>query len=120
MKKLNFRKLIVLSIATIPLFCGQFLNSGNSLLAQYTSITPQGDYYQVAPEYAGKGTVNSVKETVKNATENVVEKLNLNEPLPPSTKKFLNQVEDSLGQNGTPTTGNQEGYFDKDNTQIRR
>lgn len=120
MKKFDFRKLIVLSIATVTLFLGQFFDSGNSLLAQSGAITPEGDYYQVAPEYGGKGTVNSVKETVKNATENVVEKLNLNEPLPPSTKKFLNQVEDSLGQNGTENTGNQEGYFNKDNTQIRQ
>ena len=120
MKTLNFRKLIVLCMATVTLFLGQFLNSGNSLFAQSSSITPEGDYYQVAPEYAGKGPVNSVKETVKNATENVVEKLNLNEPLPPSTKKFINQVEDSVGNAAKPLTGNQEGYFDKENTQIRR
>lgn len=120
MQKLNFRKLIVLSIATITLFFGQIINPGNSLLAQSSSITPEGDYYQVAPEYAGKGPVNSVKETVKNATENIVEKLNLNEPLPPETKKFLNQVEDSVGNTAKPMTGNQEGYFDRENTQIRR
>ncbi|MFB2893073.1 hypothetical protein ACE1CI_09185 [Aerosakkonemataceae cyanobacterium BLCC-F50] len=120
MKTLNFRKLIVLCIATITLFLGQFLNSGNSLLAQSSSITPEGDYYQVAPEYAGKGPVNSVKETVKNATENVVEKLNLNEPLPPETKKFINQVQDSVGNTAKPITGNQEGNFENENTQIRR
>ncbi|MBE9227980.1 hypothetical protein IQ264_21385 [Phormidium sp. LEGE 05292] len=120
MQKLNFRKLIVLSIATITLFFGQIINAGNSLLAQSSSITPEGDYYQVAPEYAGKGPVNSVKETVKNATENVVEKLNLNEPLPPETKNFINQVEDSVGNTAKPMTGNQEGYFDRENTQIRR
>lgn len=120
MKTFNFRKLIVLCVATFTLCLGQFFNSGNSLLAQSATITPEGDYYQVAPEYAGKGPVNSVKETVKNATENVVEKLNLNEPLPPETKKFLNQVENSVGQNVEPITGNQEGYFDKENTQIRR
>ncbi len=120
MKKLNFRKFIVISIATVTLFWGQFFNAGNSLLAQSTPITPEGDYYQVAPEYAGKGTVNNVKETVKNATENVVEKLNLNEPLPPSTKKFLNQVKNSVDNSAEPITGNQEGYFDKENTQIRR
>jgi hypothetical protein len=120
MKKFNFRKLIVLSIATITLFMGQFFNPGNSLLAQSGAITPEGDYYQVAPEYAGKGTVEPVKETVKNATDNIVEKLNLNEPLPPSTKKFLNQVKESVGQTAEPITGNQEGYFDKENTQIRQ
>ncbi|MFB2937927.1 hypothetical protein ACE1B6_21980 [Aerosakkonemataceae cyanobacterium BLCC-F154] len=120
MKKLNLRKFIVISLATVTLFFGQFFNSGNSLLAQSAAITPEGDYYQVAPEYAGKGTVNNVKGTVKNATENVVEKLNLNEPLPPSTKKFLNQVEDSVNNTAKPITGNQEGYFEKENTQIRR
>ena len=119
MKTLNFRKLILLCVATFTLFLGQFFNSGNSLLAQ-GAITPEGDYYQVAPEYAGKGPVNSVKETVKNATENVVEKLNLNEPLPPETKKFINQVEDSVGQKAKPLTGNEEVYFDNENTQIRR
>ncbi|XWK89600.1 MAG: hypothetical protein U7127_05925 [Phormidium sp.] len=119
MKTFNLRKLIVLCVATFTLFLGQFFNSGNSLLAQ-GGITPEGDYYQVAPEYAGKGTVNSVKETVKNATENVVEKLNLNEPLPPETKKFINQVEDSVGNTAKPITGNREGYFDQENTQIRR
>lgn len=120
MKTFNFRKLIVLCVATFTLFWGQFFNSGNSLLVQSNSITPEGDYYQVAPEYAGKSSVNSVKETVKNATENVVEKLNLNEPLPPETKKFLNQVGDSVGNTAKPMTGNQEGYFDRENTQIRR
>ena len=120
MKTFNFRKLIVLCIATVTLFLGQFLNSDNSLLAQSSSLTPEGDYYQVAPDYSGKGTVDSVKQTLNNATENVVEKLNLNEPLPPSTKKFLNQVEDSVGNTAKPITGNQEGYFDKENTQIRR
>jgi hypothetical protein len=120
MKMFNFRKLIVLCLATITLFLGQIFNSGNSLIAQSSSITPEGDYYQFAPEYAGKGPVNSVKETVKNATENIVEKLNLNEPLPPETKKFINQVEDSVGNTAKPITGNQEGYFDKENTQMRR
>lgn len=120
MKKLNLRKFIVISLATITLFFGQIFNSGDLLIAQSTSITPEGDYYQVAPEYSGKGTVDSVKQTVKNATENVVEKLNLNEPLPPSTKKFLNQIENSVDNSAKPITGSQEGYFEKEHTQIRR
>lgn len=117
MKTFNLRKLIVLCVATITLFLGQFFNSGNSLLAQSPGITPEGDYYQVEPEYTGKGPVTSVKETLKNATENIVEKLNLNEPLPPSTKKFINQVEDSVGGTVEPITGNQEGYYKKENIQ---
>ena len=74
------------------------------------ALTPEAESYQVEPDYAGKGMVETVKEKIEAATENVVEKLNLNEPLPESTKEFLGDVESKVDETVEPITG-ERGYY---------
>ncbi len=80
-------------------------------IAVAKSLTPEAESYQVEPNYTGKNAVETIKEKLESAKENVVEKLNLNEPLPESTKEFLSDVESKVDETVEPITGEQEGYY---------
>jgi len=78
-------------------------------------ITPEAESYKVgdnnlrlnpsndgrnnlADQKSGNNNVQGVKEGGKNLIDNVVEKLNLNEPVPQSTKEFVNDVKEHPGE----------------------
>ncbi|MFB2976655.1 hypothetical protein [Microseira sp. BLCC-F43] len=82
-------------------------------IAVAKALTPEAESYQVEPNYAGKRMVETIKDKIEAATENVVEKLNLNEPLPESTKEFLSDVESKVDETVEPITGNQGYYKEK-------
>ncbi len=79
------------------------------LPAQAKALTPEAEYYHVEPDYAGKQMFDNAKQKAKDITDNIVEKLNLDEPLPPSTKQFSDRLEDKIGN----VNGTQEGYYQK-------
>ena len=83
-------------------------------------LTPEATSYQVdrtdivhgknKVEDEGSKLVDNSQNKIKGIADNVREKLNLDEPLPASTKKFLNQVEDKVDDAVEPITGNQSSY----------
>ena len=77
------------------------------------ALTPEAESYQVEPNYTGKNAVETIKEKLESAKENVVEKLNLNEPLPESTKEFLGDVESKVDETVEPVTGDRGYYKEK-------
>ncbi|MBV6622273.1 MAG: hypothetical protein KI793_04835 [Rivularia sp. (in: Bacteria)] len=52
-----------------------------------------------------KKPVENLKESFKETKDTIVEKLNLNEPLPESTKDFLRSTEDKIEDTFEPITG---------------
>lgn len=82
--------------------------------------TPEGTYYKATPNN-GANYSNSDSYTnryaqrsgnpLKDATENVREKLNLDEELPRSTKEFLNSTEKRVEKTVQPVTQTPEGYY---------
>ena len=95
-------------IAGLMLAIALFFSCDQFALAK--ALTPEAESYQVEPNYAGKNAVETIKEKIESATENVVEKLNLNEPLPESTKEFLSDVESKVDETVEPITG-ERGYY---------
>jgi len=80
-----------------------------------TVISPTGIYYKGTPEEAklGNQASNSTdsKNPLKSFAENVKEKLNLDEPVPESTKEFLDSTEERVEKVVEPITGTKEGYY---------
>ncbi|HEY9848080.1 MAG TPA: hypothetical protein V6D28_01375 [Leptolyngbyaceae cyanobacterium] len=84
--------------------------SYGQLPAQAKALTPEAEYYRVEPDYAGKQMFDNAKQKAKDITDNIVEKLNLDEPSPPSTKQFFERVEDQIRN----VNGTQEGYSQRE------
>lgn len=74
-----------------------------------TVISPQGIYYKGTPDEAKLGNQASnyadSKNPLKSFAENIKEKLNLDEPLPESTKEFLGSTEKRVEKALAPITG---------------
>ncbi len=87
-----------------------------------TVESPYGYYYKGTPdENVSKGDrnvlrndnelVENSKNSLKSTADNIREKLNLDEPLPRSTKEFLKSTEEKVEETVKPITGKREGYY---------
>ncbi|NHC34511.1 hypothetical protein [Scytonema millei] len=104
-----FRRLTVAFLVGITLIGLQF---GSVVYpAQAETVTPEANSYQSQQpkktEELGKKTKNSLKE----AAENVKEKLNLDEPLDPGTKQVLNSTQKRVEKAVKPITGKEQGTY---------
>lgn len=85
-------------------------NVGNSVK------TPEGVYYKATPDNDNFSTGNKLSQNggqnpLKEAAENVREKLNLDEEPPRATKEFLRSTERKVENAVEPVTGKPEGYY---------
>jgi hypothetical protein len=80
-----------------------------------TVKTPEGVYYKAVPDEDRINKSNDLSENaqggLKAVADNVREKLNLDEPLPRSTKEFLRSTEKRVENAVEPVTGQPEGYY---------
>lgn len=80
-------------------------------IAEAKPLTPEAtSRYQVPDadtkiDLDDKKPVQNLKENLKDTKDTIVEKLNLNEPLPESTKDFLRSTEDRIEDTFEPITG---------------
>ncbi|GAB4385260.1 MAG: hypothetical protein Kow00121_49970 [Elainellaceae cyanobacterium] len=92
-------------LATVMLSLVLLVSSafGHALQAQAAPLTPEAreydvdslDQHQLHPEQATENAGEAVSgfgKTLENAADTVREKLNLDEPLPESTRDFIKQV----------------------------
>ncbi|MEA5622090.1 hypothetical protein [Nostoc sp. UHCC 0251] len=84
-------------------------------VAQADVITPEGTYYKGIPDEQGEirndtQTTNS-QNPLKQAADNIREKLNLDEETPRATKEFLNSTKNKVRENGQALTETEEGYY---------
>lgn len=73
------------------------------------------------PAIDAKGNANpiqEIKQDLKGAAENVKEKLNLDEPLAPSTKEFLGKRQETVEPNGKVMVQEEPGFHQR-NRQTR-
>ena len=80
-----------------------------------TVISPTGIYYKGTPDEAkveneASNSTDS-KNPLKSFAENIKEKLNLDEPVPESTKEFLDSTEERVEKVVEPITGTKKGYY---------
>ncbi len=110
MNRVSLRSLIIAFLVTITFWV-------NTALAQANTLTPEAKSYEtdspavVSTKTEGKNFLETAKEKLEEAKEDVVEKLNLNEPLPESTKEFLNDTEKTVEKVAKPVTKTESGYY---------
>jgi hypothetical protein len=88
MVKNSFYRFLLISVLAIALIFG----FNNNLQALATPMTSNQTNDQ-KPYFAGESLNSKQAQTAKeNAKDNVVDKLNLKESVPSSTKKFIKQI----------------------------
>lgn len=130
LQSIRLRQIATVFLVSAAFLVMQAFGYGTPLqaLANNTTLTPETNAYQVP---GSNGSINARTETLKDQTEdtgssllekieeaaeNVKEKLNLDEPTPPSTKKFFNQIQDKADDVvGKTVQGTQEGFNDAAN-----
>ncbi len=110
------RQIVIISLLVLTFFGIQFVNYGKSIpLAQADTVkTPEGIYYKGTPDterVRNNQQLENAQERLKETTENVREKLNLDEPIPDSTKEFLQDVQTNIEKTVKPITGGNRGYY---------
>ena len=92
------KTLAILVIQTVLITGFTFANFGNQAQAWADTLTPEASSYSVDEtseevKLGAKETAKSAGNAVGKTTENVKEKLNLDEPIPSDTKKFFRQLQ---------------------------
>lgn len=122
LQKIQLRQVFGAFLAGMMLFLGAALGQLSYVPAAQAAATPEATQYNADGNKTGtasgiqidtKNAQKNLRENsgdaggfvgaIKDAAENVTEKLNLNEPLPESTKEFLDGVTNDPGdatQNG--------------------
>lgn len=91
---------IIFALGIALIFSSELELSGNKMQAIATPLTPEANSYEVA-----RPDRQPTSDTEKDATgvlDNIREKLNLDQPIAPSTKKFIESVKDNVGEAVTP------------------
>jgi hypothetical protein len=109
-KRVALRQILVLAFVLFTCFgLPVFGYSNVNLVAQAETIkTPEGIYYKGTPdasEIKNDQPIEQAQNKFQEAAENIKEKLNLNEPVPKATKKFLKDVEINVKKTVAPLTG---------------
>lgn len=97
LQTIRLRQIITVFLAGITLWVSSAFGYGSELQAQANTQTPEATSSQVnrsGAEDAGDGLI----DTLKSAADNVREKLNLDEPLPESTKEFLDTAKEKANE----------------------
>jgi hypothetical protein len=91
LQQLQLRQILTTLAIGLIFFLTAFGQFSYDLQAQAASLTPEARNYQVDNSEPAKN-VQKAEQGLKGAAENVREKLNLDEPLPESTKDFFKQI----------------------------
>jgi predicted PurR-regulated permease PerM len=108
---LNLRKILTVFLVGMAFLVMQAFSYGNQLQAQAKPLTPEASAYDVdqsEPEQIKNENdlVGQSRRNLKDTADNIREKLNLDQPIYPGTKEFLNDVQDSVKDATKAVTGN--------------
>lgn len=105
----NFLVRVVLTTLLVGI---AVLGFGNQLTAQAVpfsaeAATYQGNRTDTDNELSKTGNqqVDNPRQNLKDTADNIREKLNLDEPIPQSTKDFFNSVQESVKETAETVTG---------------
>jgi hypothetical protein len=115
LQKLILRQVLIIFLVGFTFFGMQAFQSGSSLLvAQADTVkTPEGVYYKGTPDTGIRNDqqVENAQRKLKEATENIREKLNLDQETPEATKEFLESTQRKFEETVEPITGTRRGYY---------
>jgi predicted PurR-regulated permease PerM len=102
LESIRLRQLVTVLLVTIAFLFSTAFGNTYQQSAQAKALTPEAQQYhsEGGEEFqkAVKNTQESGKNIVESAKENIIEKLNLNEPIPPATKEFFQDVKENTQQ----------------------
>ncbi|MBD2491459.1 hypothetical protein [Aulosira sp. FACHB-615] len=106
----SLRKIMVVFLVGFMFLLGQAFSFVN--VAQADVTTPEGTYYKGVPEGQNDNQVRNAQSKLKDAAENIREKLNLDEDTPRATKEFLKDAKDKVsGADSNQSRASREGYY---------
>ena len=112
LQNLSLRKILTVFLVGVTFFVIQAVGFSNASPALAEAVTPEATSYQVdRVETKNIKKDNGLIEKVKEAADNVREKLNLDEPIDPGTKDFLNSTQERVEDAVKPITGKEKGSF---------
>jgi hypothetical protein len=126
------RQILVIFLVGFAFFGLQALNPSNTMVlaevqTQETVKTPEGIYYKGTPDnraIRNDNQVENAQKKLKETTENVREKLNLDESTPESTKEFFDSAQTKVEEAVEPITGTRHGYYQENipeaGTRVKR
>lgn len=97
LRRLQLRQTLLTFMAGLLLFVSATLGFGYGLQADAARLTPEAEDYPVQQREARREEnaklAREKAEEAKEATDSPQDKLNLDEPIPASTKKFFKQIQ---------------------------
>ena len=112
LQNLSLRKILTVFLVGVTFFVIQAAGFSNASPALAEAVTPEATSYQVERvETNNIKSDNGLIEKVKEAADNVREKLNLDEPIDPGTKEVFNSVEKRVEETVKPITGKEKGSY---------
>jgi len=91
---------IIFAVGIALIFSSELEFSGTKMQAIAKPLTPEAEYYDVArPD---RPLTTDVEKEASDAVDNIREKLNFDQPIAPSTKKFIESVKNNPAEAVTP------------------
>jgi hypothetical protein len=91
---------IIFVVGIALIFSSELELSGNKMQAIATLLTPEAKSYEVArPD---RPLTTDIEKGANDGVDNIREKLNLDQPIAPSTKRFIESVKNNVGEAVTP------------------
>lgn len=119
-QNLVLRQVMTIFLVAFAFLTIQFVGYGNLTPAKADTVrSSQGVYYKGVPDdkveterfsKESKPVENS-KNVLKNAADNIREKLNLDEPVPQSTKDFVESTKERIQDTVKPATTPEQKYY---------
>lgn len=113
LRNIRISQVLVVFLVGFMFLLGQAFSFAN--IAQADVKTPEGTYYKGVPDQQGEirndTQIRNAQNPLKEAGDNIREKLNLDEETPRATKDFLNSTRNKVGENVQPLTKTEEGYY---------
>ncbi len=116
LRNIRISQIVVVFLVGFMFLLGQAFSYTNIALADVK--TPEGTYYQGAPNEQGEirndtqieNTQNS-QNPIKSAVDNIREKLNLDEKPPEATKEFFDPSTNKTEDKTSSFSKSREGYY---------
>ncbi|KOP25203.1 hypothetical protein AMR41_17510 [Hapalosiphon sp. MRB220] len=125
-KSLRLRQIMTVVLAGLTIFVMQAFTNVLPAQADNTVESPYGYYYKGTPDENvvnrdfdkninlrnnERSLTDNASKNLKDTADNIREKLNLDEPLPQSTKDFLRSTKEKTEDLVEPMTNSREGYY---------
>ncbi|WP_392535475.1 hypothetical protein [Nostoc sp. C117] len=113
LRNIRIHQIVVVFVVGFMFLLGQAFSYVN--VAQADVITPEGTYYKGTPdsrnEVKNDNPITNAQNKLKDAADNVREKLNLDEKNPRATKEFFDPTKNRAGDKTRGFDGDRKAYY---------